>query len=351
MREMTERTAKNVGVRASFDVVWGTLSFPTPPRRLPPFPVLAQRAWRNMAAHPRELLTVTFAFWTVFAVLDALHLATLTLLRARMVTALDIPSILSLRMALMAAPFNVLYLCAAAVLLLGAAFSAIILLRFGGTMQHVSDGLGKRFLPALRLCVLFALHSFLWVPLLGIAAGKFLFAEYGDLIIAVEMVGFVTFLSLAPRFALSPFFLAEGLGARESLLLSMERSRGYRWSIASGISLFLLPLGILLALLLFFLPEPSASAFFAILVETFLMMATLIVATAFYVQLGLAILSAPLLSTAEEHGNIKIATPAPEIFSGSRVADVGGNFHDFQEGLGLQGSPADEPAVNVGLAQ
>ncbi len=312
-----------------------------------------------MAAHPRGLFTITSAFWAMFAVLDTLHLATITLLRARTFSALDIPSALSFRMAVTAFPFNALYACGAFALLLGASLSALLLLRFGGSLQDVSDGLGKRYVPMLKLCAAFALHSFLWVPLLGVAAGKFLFAEYGDLIIAAEMVGFVTFLSLAPRYALSPFFLAEGRGSVESLFLSQERSRGYRWSIASGLSLFLLPVGIVLALLLFFLPEPSVSALFVILLETFLTMATLIIATAFYVQLGNAILDAPAFTTANERGALKAAAPSPSradlgrnldpsACSGSRAADTGRNLDDLPEGLGLEGRPAHEPAVHAG---
>lgn len=302
-----------------------------PPPSVPSVAALLLRTARRLSAHARGFLLLVGISGTLHAVLDALRAAAVAAFRARLFVGgadadvgqaaahllldfrlpvliapfLGAPTLaraLSLRFMLLLGPVALAHVAGFLLLSFATGLGVTILLARGGAPvkadvpEAMSERLAALFVPGLRLCGLFFLRSFLWLPLGALLLGKILFAQYGDLLVTTEMAGGVAFLFLAPRFALSPVLLVSGMPARESLRSSEERLKPVNWSV-----------GVALAAAF------AAAALFAVLsgflIESFLPFSSLpaVVARAFADQTAFALAVAVLVQLGREI----LAVPAP----------------------------------------
>ncbi len=344
---------------------------------LPFLPALIVRAGRSVIARPRELLIIALAFGSLAAVNDMFYGAALDSLRERILSTAvgagggfshgasvylgerlpmqlatllgpeeqSFARTLSLRFTFLTAPFDLFHAVALSLLLLSAALCFLSLFLHRSALRETSDVLSTRLLPLLWFCALFVLRTFLWVPLIGILLGQFLFAEYGETLIALEMTGFVIFLSLAPRYALAPLFIVEGETPLRSMRRSEEQTRGYRWECIANLSLIVLPLTGLCILLSYLLPASFAfSQVLLPIITALLTQAVLIAGVAVYVELGKTVTetsvpSALAVLATQERGQLKKPSPV----------NTGGDADDLPEHVGLEGGSTNQPAIHPSL--
>ncbi|MDD4319108.1 MAG: hypothetical protein PHW10_02170 [Candidatus Peribacteraceae bacterium] len=228
----------------------------------------------------------------------------------------------SLRFLAVVAPFVLLHAAGAVLLYLFGGVFILSLLRRDDPSRQAVAAIPRLLGPALRLCVRLVAASWIWVPLVFVFLGKLFFAAWGEELLLLSMAGVLLFLFRAPRYAVAPLLLIDGRGVRESLSGSREKTRGFRWSFTVELVSAALALAVLTFLggvLLRHFLAPLPAAFLASTVRA----AAFCVWIVWYGVLGQAVLEA------------------------SVSAEVARDPDDAAEGSGLEGSAADQGAVDI----